>query len=49
MEAFEAWEKMEEPDWANVKYKKPDFQAISYFSAPKTSNKYDSLMKLIPT
>jgi Fe-S cluster assembly protein SufB len=25
---------MEEPDWANVNYEKPDFQAIAYYSAP---------------
>lgn len=36
IEAFRAWEQMIEPEWANVKYTKPDFQAISYYSAPKT-------------
>ena len=30
-----AWKKMEEPEWSNVKYIKPDFQEISYYSAPK--------------
>ncbi|MFE3848295.1 Fe-S cluster assembly protein SufB [Flavobacterium sp. LB3P45] len=35
LEAFSAWEQMTEPDWANVHYTKPDFQAISYYSAPK--------------
>jgi Fe-S cluster assembly protein SufB len=35
IEAFRAWEKMIEPEWANVHYTKPDFQAISYYSAPK--------------
>ena len=35
IEAFRAWQVMVEPEWANVHYKKPDFQAISYFSAPK--------------
>ena len=35
LEAYEAWSAMEEPDWANVDYPKPDFQAISYYSAPK--------------
>ena len=48
LSAFEAWEKMEEPDWSNVKYKKPDFQNISYYSAPKTSAKYDSLDEVDP-
>ena len=47
LEAYSAWKKMEEPNWHNVKYKKPDFQAISYFSAPKT-NKYQSLDEVDP-
>ena len=47
LEAYAAWKNMEEPNWANVNYKKPDFQAISYFSAPKT-NKYKSLDEVDP-
>ena len=35
IEAFRAWQEMTEPEWANVSYVKPDFQAISYYSAPK--------------
>ncbi len=35
LQAFRAWQKMEEPEWANVQYEKPDFQDISYYSAPK--------------
>ena len=34
--AFRVWEQMEEPDWAHVDYEKPDYQAISYYSAPKS-------------
>jgi Fe-S cluster assembly protein SufB len=34
--AFREWLKMEEPDWALVDYPKIDFQAISYYSAPKS-------------
>ena len=34
LEAYKVWKSMEEPDWANVKYQKPDFQAIAYYSAP---------------
>jgi len=48
LEAYNTWKSMKEPDWANVKYRKPDFQAISYFSAPKTSNKYKSLDEVDP-
>ncbi|MEO0058373.1 MAG: hypothetical protein RLZZ312_20 [Bacteroidota bacterium] len=36
IEAYRAWEQMEEKEWANVKYEKPDFQAIAYYSAPKS-------------
>ena len=36
IEAFRAWQEMIEPEWANVTYEKPDFQAISYYSAPKS-------------
>ena len=36
IEAFRAWQEMIEPEWANVRYEKPDFQAISYYSAPKS-------------
>ncbi len=35
LEAFRVWKQMEEPDWANVNYKKPNFQEIAYYSAPK--------------
>lgn len=35
LEAFHKWQKMEEPDWAHLGYEKIDYQAISYFSAPK--------------
>lgn len=48
LEAFRAWKEMIEPDWANVKYIKPDFQAISYYSAPSTKPKYDSLDQVDP-
>jgi Fe-S cluster assembly protein SufB len=48
LEAYQSWTEMEEPDWANVDYPKPDFQAISYYSAPKTASKYDSLDEVDP-
>ena len=48
LEAYKAWCGMEEPDWANVDYPKPDFQAISYFSAPKKAPKYNSLDEVDP-
>ena len=36
LEAFEAWRQMDEPEWAHVHYPKVDYQAISYYSAPKS-------------
>ena len=35
LKAYEHWLTMEEPRWPNVHYPKIDFQAISYYSAPK--------------
>ncbi|MFN8274520.1 MAG: Fe-S cluster assembly protein SufB [Flavobacteriaceae bacterium] len=48
LEAFRAWQEMTEPEWANVHYEKPDFQAISYYSAPKKKAKYNSLEEVDP-
>ena len=42
LHAYNVWKTMEEPNWAHVKYKKPDFQSIAYYSAPKQSKKYES-------
>ncbi len=39
LKAFEHWKTMEEPQWAHVNYDPIDYQAISYYSAPK--NKED--------
>jgi Fe-S cluster assembly protein SufB len=38
LEAFRAWQKMTEPQWAHVAYEPVDYQAISYFSAPKSDD-----------
>lgn len=48
LEAFRYWKTMEEPEWANVKYDKPDFQSISYYSAPVKKPKYGSLDEVDP-
>ncbi|WP_136667214.1 Fe-S cluster assembly protein SufB [Flavobacterium sp. H122] len=48
LEAFRVWNEMVEPEWANVKYDKPDFQAVSYYSAPKKKDKYESLDEVDP-
>ena len=43
LDAFRKWEAMAEPDWANVNYEKPNFQNISYYSAPKKADPNKSL------
>ena len=48
LEAFKVWSDMEEPNWAHVEYEKPDFQAISYYSAPKQKKELASLDEVDP-
>jgi Fe-S cluster assembly protein SufB len=48
LKAFETWKKMEEPDWANIKYNKPNYQDIIYYAAPKQKKKLNSLDELDP-
>lgn len=48
LKAYNEWLKMTEPNWANVTYKKPDFQAIKYYSAPKQQKKLNSLDEVDP-
>nr|WP_324259165.1 Fe-S cluster assembly protein SufB [Cellvibrio fontiphilus] len=36
LKAYHAWLEMTEPEWAHVKYDDIDFQAVSYYSAPKS-------------
>ncbi len=46
--AYREWLKMEEPEWANVHYEKPDFQAIRYYAAPKIKKELESLDEVDP-
>lgn len=48
LKAFESWKKMDEPDWANIKYKKPNYQDIIYYAAPKQKKELKSLDELDP-
>jgi len=48
LDAFRVWKTMTEPEWANVNYSKPDFQAISYYSAPKQKPQLESLDEVDP-
>jgi Fe-S cluster assembly protein SufB len=48
LNAFKRWKEMVEPEWAHLKYEKPDFQDISYYAAPKNMPKYNSLDEVDP-
>ncbi|WP_304343725.1 Fe-S cluster assembly protein SufB [Chryseobacterium koreense] len=48
LESYKIWLKMEEPNWANVKYEKPDFQSIAYYAAPKKKPELASLDEVDP-
>lgn len=48
LKAYKVWTEMEEPDWAHLSYKKPDFQGIHYYSAPKQKKELDSLDEVDP-
>jgi Fe-S cluster assembly protein SufB len=48
LEAFRVWQQMSEPNWAHVKYTKPDFQNISYYAAPKKKKELQSLDEVDP-
>lgn len=48
LNAYRRWLQMVEPDWAHLKYEKPDFQAISYYAAPKKLPKFNSLDEVDP-
>jgi len=48
LDAFRIWSEMKEPEWPNVTYEKPDFQAISYYSAPKQKKELESLDEVDP-
>ena len=48
LKAYKIWLKMDEPEWANISYKKPKYQDIIYYSAPKQKPVLDSLDDLDP-
>jgi len=49
VKAYHIWKEMEEPEWFNATYEKPDFENITYYSSPKSDKpKYDSLDDVDP-
>jgi len=48
LNAYRKWLKMPMPNWAYLKIPPIDFQAISYYAAPKKKPKYESLDEVDP-
>jgi Fe-S cluster assembly protein SufB len=48
LRAYRHWLTMKEPDWANVTYPTIDYQAISYYSAPRSHAGPTSLSEVDP-
>ena len=48
LKAYRNWVKMTEPTWPNVTYPPIDYQAITYYSAPKSKKQLQSLDEVDP-
>lgn len=48
LKAYRRWSEMQEPVWANVNFPPIDYQAISYYSAPKKKQSLNSLDEVDP-
>ena len=48
LKALARWRRMSEPTWAKVDYPPIDYQAISYYAAPKTGDRPKSLDEVDP-
>src|SRR6185436_14411666 len=48
LKSYRHWITMKEPEWANVQYPPIDYQAISYYSAPKQKKQVNSLDEVDP-
>jgi Fe-S cluster assembly protein SufB len=48
LKSYRHWLTMKEPTWANVHYPPIDYQATSYYAAPKQKKKLDSLNEVDP-
>ena len=48
LKAFRAWQKMAEPHWAKLKLAPIDYQAATYYAAPKARSRAESLDEVDP-
>ena len=49
LEAFRAWQKMEQPEWAKLNIAPIDYQAATYYSAPKQRTGRNRSTRSIPS
>jgi len=49
LKSFNYWKEMVEPNWSELDYKQPDYQALSYYSAPKKLNKDEIPQEIFDT
>ena len=48
LRSYRKWLQMKEPSWALLKYKKTNYQDLTYYSAPKLKKKLNSLDEVDP-
>lgn len=48
LKAYQTFMSMKSPDWGHLKFPVPDFQAITYYAAPKSANKNKSWDEVDP-
>jgi len=48
LDSFRAWQEMTQPDWAKLNIEPIDYQASTYYSAPKAKPKLNSLDEVDP-
>lgn len=48
LKAFKKWQQMSCPEWAHLKFSEINYQDVSYYSAPKTKKKLNSLDEVDP-
>jgi Fe-S cluster assembly protein SufB len=48
LKSYRRWLTMTEPMWANLRFEEPDFQAISYYSAPKSKPSLKNMGEVDP-
>jgi Fe-S cluster assembly protein SufB len=48
LDSFRAWQELTSPDWAKLKIEPIDYQASTYYSAPKAKPKLNSLDEVDP-